>query len=51
MTNYIINSCIIVIHHVINLGVLIMNIYHEYNIIYIYEVKIGGVLASQFSGT
>ena len=37
-----INSCIIVLHPVINLGVSFMNIYHEYkNYIHIYEEKIG----------
>ena len=38
----IINSCIIVIHPVINRGDEFMNIYHEFKIIYIYEEIIVG---------
>ena len=41
MINIIINPCIIVIHPLIKLGVYFMNIYHEYNIICIYEEMMG----------
>ena len=42
MINIILNSCIIVIHPGINLGVSFMNIYNEYKFIHIYEEKMEG---------
>ena len=42
------NSCIIVLRPINNLGVTFMNMYHEYKIIHIYGNKMGGgVLKSQ----
>ena len=37
--NNIMNSCIIVLRPINNLGVTFMNMYHEYKIIHIYEEK------------